>query len=1080
MIRLVESPAGSVRLSAAVEFLAAIPAGTEALVVAASRGAADDLVRRLAAGRRATFGLHRFSLAQLAGRLAAPALAAQGLAPCTRLGAEAVAARAAFDALNRNAIPSFAAIARCPGFGPTLAATLTELRAAGVDPARLAALGSPADDLASLAAAYEAELAGAGLADRSALLRLATEAVPSDPLTTLPLVLLDLGIENRAERDLVAALCDAAPRGIATVASGDTPVADALRSIGAVARSAGGGSAVPSSLGRLQTHLFAAQSPEGTADDSVRFFSAPGEARETVEIARRVLAEARAGTALDRIHVFLRSPETYSALLDTAFQRAGIPAYFTRGTQRPDPSGRAFLALLGCAADGLSAARFAEYLSFGQVPAESADGEAAPWAAPRDELLAAATAGPSDGLDDTASPPRTGDTDEAAPPMPWKWEALLVDAAVIGGVERWRRRLDGLDRELALRAAELAKEDPDAARMASLTHTRAQLVRLRGFALPVIERLAALPQRALWGEWLAHLRALAPAVLRVPHHVLEVLAELAPMTTVGPVEIGEVRAVLTERLRSVTDEPPASRYGRVLVGTLDEARGRSAEVVFVPGLAERVFPRRPVEDPLLLDALREQLAADLPTQPERGQRERLLLRLGVGAAERRLYLSYPRLDTVQGRPRVTSFYGLDVARAVLGRIPDVEAFQREAEAAAGAHLAWPAPAEAAEAIDASEHDLAVLGGLLAAPPGAREKGGAQYLLELNGHLGRSLRTRYMRWERAQWTEHDGIIDTPVAAPFLAAHRLGARPYSPSALQQFAVCPYRFFLAAMHRLEPRAEIGRLEQLDPLTRGTIVHRTQAETLRALARAGALPLVTETLAQAEAVLRETLEGVAAQYAEELAPPIPRIWDDEIAAMRGDLMHWLRHFVTQGAEWQPAYVELGFGMAADPAYDPHSRREPAVLANGVTLRGAVDLVERRADGSALRVTDHKTGSDRTPHGLVIGKGEVLQPVLYGLAVEAALAVPVSEGRLFFCTSRGGFAEHAVRLDAAARQEAVAALETIDRSIAAGFLPPAPRAEACARCDFQMVCGPYEAERWKTHKDPARLAPLQALRERP
>jgi CRISPR/Cas system-associated exonuclease Cas4 (RecB family) len=1077
MIHIIESPTASVRLAAAAEFLAAIPAGTEALVVAASRGAADDLVRRLAANRHATFGLHRFSLAQLAGRLAAPDLAARRLAPCTRLGAEAVAARAAFDALSRNALPSFQAIARCPGFGPTLAATLTELRAADIDPARLAALGPPADELAWLAAAYEAELAGAGLADRSAVLRLATDAIRSDPLTALPMVLLDLGIENRVERDFVAALCGAAPRGIATVASGDMRTAAALRSIEAAARSSAAAATLRSSLGRLQTHLFDAESPGGTVDDSVRFFSAPGEARETVEIARRVLAEARAGTALDHIHIFLRSPETYSALLETAFERAGIPAYFTRGTQRPDPSGRALLALLDCAAEGLSAVRFAEYLSFGQVPSEIRDAEGAPWAGPRDELLGAASAGPSGGVENSGAP---DDADESAPAMPWKWEALLVDAAVIGGAERWQRRLDGLDRELALRAAELANEDPDAARLASLARTRAQLARLRGFALPVIERLAALPQRALWGEWLAHLRALAPAVLRVPHHVLEVLAELVPMTAVGPVEISEARAVLAERLRSVTEEPPESRYGRVLVGTLEEARGRSAEIVFIPGLAERVFPRRPVEDPLLLDALREQLDADLPTQNERGQRERLLLRLGVGAAERRLHLSYPRLDIVQGRPRVTSFYGLDVARAVLGRIPDVEAFQRDAEAAAGAHLAWPAPADPAEAIDASEHDLAVLGRLLGAPPGAREKGGAQYLLELNGHLGRSLRTRYMRWERAQWTEHDGIIDTPVAAPFLAAHRLTARPYSPSALQQFAVCPYRFFLAAMHRLEPRPEIGRLEQLDPLTRGTIVHRTQAETLRALVGAGALPLTVETLAQAEEVLQATLGAVAAQYAEELAPPIPRIWDDEIAAMRGDLIHWLRHLAAHGAEWQPAYVELGFGMAADAAYDPHSRREPVVLANGVALRGAVDLVERRAGSNAVRVTDHKTGSDRTPHGLVIGKGEVLQPVLYGLAVEAALAVPVVEGRLFFCTSRGGFAEHAVRLDATAKHEALAALDTIDRAIGTGFLPPAPRADACARCDFRMVCGPYEAERWKTHKDPARLAPLQALRERP
>ena len=76
---------------------------------------------------------------------------------------------------------------------------------------------------------------------------------------------------------------------------------------------------------------------------------------------------------------------------------------------------------------------------------------------------------------------------------------------------------------------------------------------------------------------------------------------------------------------------------------------------------------------------------------------------------RGLYLSYPRVDVVQGRPRVTSFYGLDVARATRGAIPDVEAFERDAVALVGARLAWPAPPDAAHAIDAAEHDLATLG-----------------------------------------------------------------------------------------------------------------------------------------------------------------------------------------------------------------------------------------------------------------------------------------------------------------------------------------------------------------------------------
>ena len=103
-------------------------------------------------------------------------------------------------------------------------------------------------------------------------------------------------------------------------------------------------------------------------NQSVVMFSAPGEGRECVEIARRVREEAARGVPFDEIAVLLRAPNTYLGLLEHAFQRADIPAWFDRGTRRPDPSGRAFLALLACADEDLSARRFAEYLSLGQVP----------------------------------------------------------------------------------------------------------------------------------------------------------------------------------------------------------------------------------------------------------------------------------------------------------------------------------------------------------------------------------------------------------------------------------------------------------------------------------------------------------------------------------------------------------------------------------------------------------------------------------------------------------------------------------------------------------------------------------------
>src|SRR5262249_19935962 len=219
------------------------------------------------------------------------------------------------------------------------------------------------------------------------------------------------------------------------------------------------------------------------------------------------------------------------------------------------------------------------------------------------------------------------------------------------------------------------------------------------FALPVIDGLAALPASgATWREWIDALDTLAPMVLRRPERVLAVLADLRALGPVGPVTLDEVRDVLAEQLSTVAERPPAVRYGRVFVGTLEQARGRAFDVVFVPGLAERIFPQKPREDPILLDAVRERLAQELTTQPDRAQHERLLLRLAVGAATRRVYLSYSRIEVGEARPRVPSFYAMEVTRALEGRIPDPQALAREAADAAGARLAWPPPDDPARAI----------------------------------------------------------------------------------------------------------------------------------------------------------------------------------------------------------------------------------------------------------------------------------------------------------------------------------------------------------------------------------------------
>jgi RecB family exonuclease len=413
-------------------------------------------------------------------------------------------------------------------------------------------------------------------------------------------------------------------------------------------------------------------------------------------------------------------------------------------------------------------------------------------------------------------------------------------------------------------------------------------------------------------------------------------------------------------------------------------------------------------------------------------------------------------------------------RAITGTVPDHRVLGAEAAEEAGARLAWPAPADPDQAIDDLEHDLAVLKPLLEHPDPKSVRGRAHYLLGLNDALHRSVTARWLR-DKKTWTPSDGLVRIAEGTRVvLENNRLSHRPYSLSALQRYASCPYQFLLAAIYRLEPRDEPEPLVHMDPLTRGSLFHRVQAEFFRAAQASGELPVTAARLAHAMRLLDEVVDRVAAEYADELVPAIDRVWRDEIEDLRRDLGIWVRRLADTAA-WLPAYFEFSFGLH-DEGRDPHSVPDPIVVDDRFVLRGSVDLIERHQDLGVLRVTDHKTGKNRSTPDLVIGGGSVLQPVLYSMVVEQALGTKVEGGRLFYCTTAGGFVERDIPLGDYTRRQGLQALTIIDRAIETGFLAPAPAPGGCRWCDFQSVCGPREEERIK-RKDPIRLADLEALR---
>jgi ATP-dependent helicase/nuclease subunit B len=927
-------------------------AGGPVLIVAPDRAAADEVAR--AACGAALLDVERRGFRELVRDLADFEMLRRGLTPVGRIVREALAARVA----AQTPLTYLQPVAAFPGFPRALAETFEDLRLNGVRPAE--------SDLAALLDAYERELDARGLADHAARIRLAL----ASQLPARAVVTLDVAPETRLEQELLERVLRSARVSLELRLSDD-------------------GVEPASSLESLQRYLFSPETiPEREEDGSVQIFSTSGEALECVEIARRILP---AGVPFDEVAILLRSPERHQPLVVEALRRAGLPAHYTHGTARPDAAGRAFLALLHCKAERLSASRFAEYLSLGQSDA------------------------------------------------PASWERLIVDAAVIGGPERWRTRLRGLREEL-VRRYEIDR-DPN------LERKFAALENLAETALPIVDRLDALPVSASWGEWLASLTELAEATIAEPGRIVELLEQLEPMADIGPVGLDEVLLALGPRLNTLRAAPEGVRYGKVWVGGIAEARGMTFRHVFVPGVNEGLFPRPPADDPLL---------------PERARGDDAeLLRIAAACASERLTLSYSTLDLLTGRPRVPSFYAFEAHRAAGGPDLDVRQFEDRARTRTEARIGWPAPRSAADAIDDAEFDLATL-----AP---RAPGSGQYLKRLPGRAVPALRARWLRWHKA-WKAADGLIVEEIGSDALKPYFLTQRPWSPSALQQFARCPYRFALHGIFGLRPAERPVAIQRMDPATRGRLYHEALFEILRQR-----IEITPENSADVLAKLDQALALVIERAKAELAPAIPQIWQSEVEGLRADLHGWVLERAATEPEWKPAYAEWSFGLPDPVGRDERSSREPVEIAGGFLLKGSIDLVERHR-GGILRVVDHKTGRKPDPAPEMIGCGEALQPALYALAAEKLLGEAVSSGRLSYATIAQNYAVIDIPLNDWTRRRAQQALETIDAALRDGFLPAAPREHACRHCDYLPVCGPYEEERVAV-KSAVELRTLKELR---
>ncbi len=1062
-VTFLAGPRARTRIRAARDFLLELPPGQPFLVVGHRRHAADRLTHEVAERRGALFGAHRFGFSILVEALAAPGLADRRLTPLRHADRLGLVARLVHRARENRALDRLAPVADGPGITRALAATFEELRLAMAPPGAVQRLDPT---VGRLYRGYAEALAAGRFADRAEALRIAGARVadrgaPSPHPVGLPAAFLDVPLPDEASIRFAAALCARSPDVLWTLPHGgektpeeieeETPdeTLVALRRIGAEPHEESGApepSPEDDALAAAQRRLFTAGSDDWRAppeDDTVAVIAAPGAAAEALEAARVCLDAARDGVPFDRMAVLLTHRTSRNAgRYHQPFRRAGVPAFFESGARLPHPALRAFLALLDCAIEDLSAACFAEYLSLGQTPA----------------------------------------ADAGAAVRPRRWEQILLDAAVLQGADRWESRLVARDRELAA----IEREEAGEAGGNSAGRERRDLDALRRTALPIVRRLEALRRtRRPWEEWTEPLRDLAETALAEPASVIEHLVGAEPPWAGGAADLAAVRDHLGRRLGEVVTRSRGSRYGRVWLGPVEAARGLSFDVVVVTGMEEHGFPRVVRQDPMLRDRVRARLGGGLAQRRDRRERERTLLRIAVGAATRRLVLGYSSLNLVEARPQAPSYYVAEVFRAGRGAAPTLGTIRAAAEKALPMFPRVRAPVRSGRAVDRREFGLSRVMAALGSDRNDPRPGAAAFVLG-EPFLARALRQEALR-EQFKWTGADGFVlrGDPETAAALEGYRTGVRAYSATGLQAFAECPYQFFLKNALRMRAIERPESRTYLDPLTRGSLIHDVLfhvGQDLRSMA-----PLAPEKLGAALDMLDLRLREVAAEVRERTAPPVASIRDDELAGIRADLREVIRRFTEERIS--PLAAELGFGLGSLRILkDPASRPDPVTLPSGLRLHGSIDAVEQ-LPGGELRVTDYKTGKasiEPASDWRILFGGRALQPALYALALEEMGGREVAQGRLYYATNRGGFREAVVDTRAKEVRDTLARfVESLDEAIRRGLFPAAPYRDgyftACDWCDYQSICGPRPALHHRLKPKPAEvLKPLDAVRALP
>ena len=356
-----------------------------------------------------------------------------------------------------------------------------------------------------------------------------------------------------------------------------------------------------------------------------------------------------------------------------------------------------------------------------------------------------------------------------------------------------------------------------------------------------------------------------------------------------------------------------------------------------------------------------------------------------------------------------------------------------------------------EGLSGLDHHLVVASGTLARRVQMRSARAAKSFDQFSGHVGRK-----------------------------RARELDAEQMSPTTLEEYAVCPFRYFASHVLSIEAVEEPEQRVVIDARDRGALVH----EILERFVREQMAESDGSNGAHSRERLAEIATEVFSRFERFSRTGKSLLWEIERRKLLRIVESERRRDDERRRETgrMPIALEQAFGR------DGQQRVEIKLGERTLSFRGLIDRVDRAPDGS-LHVIDYKTGRLDAYRGLEsdpVDRGRHLQLPIYALAARSFFE---SEDSAVVASYR--FLEHngdeiEVVLDDETATRFAEVTGAVVGGISEGVFPYHPGDAArdshanCTWCDFDTVCPPDRAQFYEHNRDEGPVTRFSAFADEP